>query len=133
MERYEQTENWDALNDLHVKVWVDGFHRTPAQVDAAVRERVHAMLDDNDRVQPKGAAVRLDPPAVERLSAIGVPTLAIAGALDVAYSLAAVNVLAADIPNARKAVIEVAAHLPNLERPDVFNRLVLGFLDDVAE
>ena len=132
MERYEQTEDWDALNDLHVKVWVDGFHRAPAQVDAAVRARVHAMLDDNDRVQPKGNSVRLDPPAVERLGAIRVPTLAIAGALDVAYSLAAVNVMAADIPNARKAVIEDAAHLPNMERPEAFNRLVLAFLDEVA-
>ncbi len=34
----------------------------------------------------------------------------------------------AKIPHAKKAVIHDAAHLPNLEHPDQFNRLVLDFL-----
>ena len=33
-----------------------------------------------------------------------------------------------DVKGARKAVIRDAAHLPNLEHPDEFNRLVLDFL-----
>ncbi|MDX6369651.1 MAG: hypothetical protein QOG93_1153, partial [Gaiellaceae bacterium] len=38
--------------------------------------------------------------------------------------------LAREIPDAERATIGGAAHLPNLERPDEFNRLVLGFLDE---
>jgi pimeloyl-ACP methyl ester carboxylesterase len=32
------------------------------------------------------------------------------------------------IPDVRKAVIHDAAHLPNLEHPEEFNRIVLDFL-----
>jgi pimeloyl-ACP methyl ester carboxylesterase len=34
----------------------------------------------------------------------------------------------AEIPEARRATIAEAAHLPNLERPEEFNRIVLDFL-----
>jgi len=37
-------------------------------------------------------------------------------------------VLVESIPNALKATIHDAAHLPNLEHPDEFNNLVLDFL-----
>jgi pimeloyl-ACP methyl ester carboxylesterase len=37
--------------------------------------------------------------------------------------------LAREILDSRHATIAVAAHLPSLERPDVFNDLALGFLD----
>jgi pimeloyl-ACP methyl ester carboxylesterase len=32
------------------------------------------------------------------------------------------------VPHARKVVIHDAAHLPNLEHPEEFNRAVLSFL-----
>jgi pimeloyl-ACP methyl ester carboxylesterase len=40
----------------------------------------------------------------------------------------AADLLMKSIPHARKAVIHDAAHLPNLEHPEEFNRLVLDFL-----
>jgi pimeloyl-ACP methyl ester carboxylesterase len=40
----------------------------------------------------------------------------------------AVEMLMEKVPHARKAVIHDAAHLPNLEHPHEFNRLVLEFL-----
>ena len=42
--------------------------------------------------------------------------------------LEASDQLVASILHARKAVIHDAAHLPNLEHPEEFNRLVLDFL-----
>jgi 3-oxoadipate enol-lactonase len=36
--------------------------------------------------------------------------------------------LAAEIPNARRASISGAAHVPSLERPEELDRLVLDFL-----
>jgi pimeloyl-ACP methyl ester carboxylesterase len=32
------------------------------------------------------------------------------------------------IPNARLKIIEDAAHVSNLDQPEVFNRILLGFL-----
>jgi pimeloyl-ACP methyl ester carboxylesterase len=39
------------------------------------------------------------------------------------------DLLASKIPGSRKQIIHDAAHLPNLEHPDKFNRLVLDFLN----
>ena len=36
------------------------------------------------------------------------------------------------IPTARKAAIEGAAHLPNLDQPGEFQRIVEAFLNEVA-
>jgi pimeloyl-ACP methyl ester carboxylesterase len=36
--------------------------------------------------------------------------------------------LTAGIPNAERATIEGSGHLPSLERPDDFDRIVLAFL-----
>jgi pimeloyl-ACP methyl ester carboxylesterase len=36
--------------------------------------------------------------------------------------------LAAEIPGAERATIADTAHLPSLERPDEFDRVVLAFL-----
>ena len=38
------------------------------------------------------------------------------------------DILAANIRGAQKVVIPETAHLPNMEKPDVFNQLVLEFL-----
>jgi 3-oxoadipate enol-lactonase len=60
----------------------------------------------------------------DELSSIGVPTLVIAGAEDPTTPPADVAAIAGAIPNARFAVIDGAAHLANVERPDDFNRLL---------
>jgi pimeloyl-ACP methyl ester carboxylesterase len=70
----------------------------------------------------------LQPPAVSRLDQIHVPALIVTGALDHAENLRAADVLAAGIPDARQVSIPDAAHVPNMEQSDVFNRVVLDFL-----
>jgi pimeloyl-ACP methyl ester carboxylesterase len=52
----------------------------------------------------------------------------IAGDKDVPTVLEAADLLTDSIPGASKAIIPDAAHLPNLEHPEEFNRLVLDFL-----
>ena len=70
----------------------------------------------------------LDPPAIGRLHEITAPTLVVVGDKDAPTVLEAAALLTDSIPNAQKAVIHDAAHLPNLEHPEEFNRLVLDFL-----
>jgi 3-oxoadipate enol-lactonase len=62
------------------------------------------------------------------LGSIGSPTLAIAGAEDRTAPPEQVEALAEEIPGARLAVIERAAHLANVERPAEFNRALLAHL-----
>lgn len=62
------------------------------------------------------------------LGAIGSPTLAIAGAEDPTSPPEQVESLAAEIAGARVVVIDRAAHLANVERPDEFNDALLEHL-----
>jgi 3-oxoadipate enol-lactonase len=62
------------------------------------------------------------------LGSLAVPTLVIAGDRDTVTGVAESEAIAAAVPGARLAVIEGAGHLSNVERPEVFNRLVLEFL-----
>ena len=55
----------------------------------------------------------------------------IVGGADQPDVLAGTDVLVEGIPGARKAVIPNTAHVPNMERPAEFNRLVLDFLAGV--
>ena len=43
---------------------------------------------------------------------------------------AAAELLEKKLPNVRKAIMHGTAHVPNMERPEEFNRIVLDFLED---
>lgn len=70
--------------------------------------------------------------SVERLGEIHVPMLVMWGDVDVARALAAGAYMAATIANAQKHIMAGTAHMPNMERPEAFNRVVLGFLTGVS-
>ena len=119
----------EALNRAEVRLWVDGPRRAEGAAPAAVRELVldmngRAMQSDFEAAPHQG----LEPPAIGRLEEIKAPTLIIAGDEDLPHILATADLLSARIAGARKVVIHDAAHLPNLEHPDEFNRLLLDFL-----
>jgi pimeloyl-ACP methyl ester carboxylesterase len=132
---------WDRVNELYdagdtagaveyeLRMWVDGPDRGADAVDPEMRERVRDMnaalfARDDDA----GEEIPLDPPAAERLAEISAPTLILYGDKDVIDVRLAAGPLAATIPGARLAVIPDAAHLPQMERPELFNEIVLGFL-----
>ncbi len=73
----------------------------------------------------------LVPPAIERLGSIVAPTLVIVGEHDMADFHAIADVLATRIPRARKVVMKGLGHVPSMEDPAAFNRLLLEFLDSL--
>jgi 3-oxoadipate enol-lactonase len=122
--------------DVNLRTWIDGPGRGPDAVDPQVRERAAEMLRTSFRTQHEaysrdpepGPSRKLDPPAGARLAEIGVPTLVLAGTEDVPDILVIARRLAEEIPNAELRLIDDAAHLPNMERPEEFDEIVLGFL-----
>lgn len=121
----------EAMRELKLRTWIDGFHRQPAEVDTTFRERVRAMLIEDDQVENSGKPIELDPSSVGRLKEIQTPTLVVVGAVDNAYVLYAGDVMAKEIAGARKVVIENASHLPSMERPVEFNQALRDFLVEV--
>ena len=126
--------HFDRAAELQVQIWADGFKRG-GPADPGVRERVRrmsleALANQAEFLRPTGFLMEepLQPPAIERLGQLDVPALVIAGDLDDDNNLLAADLLADRIPRARKEIIHGTAHLPNLEKPAEFNRLVLEFL-----
>ncbi len=121
----------EHLSELEVQVWVDGPHREPDVVDPAVRDLVHEMnlIALRNEASGLGDERPLEPPAVGRLDEIQAPTLVIVGDLDHPEILAAADLLTREVPRAEKAIMHGTAHLPNIERPEEFNTLVIEFLE----
>jgi pimeloyl-ACP methyl ester carboxylesterase len=122
----------DAAVEANLRMWVDGPRRRPDEVDPAVRRAVGEMQRRAFELQlPVSEAAEeelLVPDPGSRLAEIGVPTVVIVGDEDVSDMHEISERLAAEIPGARKEEIAGAAHVPSLERPEEFDRLVLAFL-----
>lgn len=121
----ERTE----LTDFEVRIWADGPGQPAGRAPAQVRDRVRQMVANNYAShQEELVSPPLEPPAIERLGEIRVPTLVIVGDLDFSDTIAAMDVLAQGVPNARQVVFPGVAHIVNMEQPERFNATVLAFL-----
>lgn len=125
----DEAKDFDALNEAEARLFLDGPRRPRGHVGGELRE---LFLDMNGRTMhndfDSAPTDDLDTPAAGRLHEITAPTLVVIGDEDVAPVLDTVELLMDSIKGARKAVIHDAAHLPNLEHPEEFNRIVLDFL-----
>ncbi len=136
MEMIQAAQNGDLKreSELQMRVWIDGPFRHPEQVDMNVRERAAKM----NKIPVQNATFMkadaqpspnpLNPPAIQQLDTIKVPTLIIAGALDNSEIVRGADVMQKGIPHAKKLIIEGTAHMPNMEKPTEFNKAVLDFL-----
>ena len=123
--------NWDRLNDLAVELWFDGDGRTPDQVDQQARARLHMMsrrVIDHMRKQLGTQKPPMQPSAVEQLGSLDLPVLIVYGDKDTEFIQASASYMEQHIPGAKKVLMPNTAHLPNMERPTEFNRIVLEFL-----
>ena len=130
MEAASEAKDWERLVDLEVRVWADGPGQPEGRAPAAVREKVRAMCLDNYRSQTIEPTPRpLDPPALSRLGEITAPTLVLIGDLDEPACVRIADKLTQGIPGARKVLFPGVAHMIPMEAPEMFNRVVLEFLD----
>jgi pimeloyl-ACP methyl ester carboxylesterase len=119
--------------ELETQIWFDGPRRTPEQVNQEARARVYGMvLSHHQLPEPEESQrLELEPPALARLAEIDVPTLVIVGQEDVADIHRIADVLGDQIGEAHRIIMADTAHLPNIEKPAMFNRMVLDFLEAV--
>jgi 3-oxoadipate enol-lactonase len=123
-------DDLDTAVDVVLRTWVAGPGRELGDVDPGVRDRVAEMqrrafelqvsIEDDEELLVEDLA--------QRLGEIQVPTLVLVGEEDVPDIQAIAERLAREIAGARLERIADTAHVPSMERPEEFDRLVLGFL-----
>jgi 3-oxoadipate enol-lactonase len=121
---------FDEAAELMVASWLAGPHRDPAAVDPTLRERMHEMQVGAYELQ-RGVDASVKRDEID-LSRIAQPTLLVRGALDFEDVAQASARFLDELPSAREVVFDDCAHLPALEQPERFARVVLEFLEDVS-
>jgi pimeloyl-ACP methyl ester carboxylesterase len=99
--------------------------RVAAKLDTLLAENVaywKGLLRDGDLERDP------TPPALGRLGAIAAPTLVVVGSRDVTDIRHIADSLRAKLARARLVVFEGADHVPNMEQPARFTRLIREFL-----
>jgi 3-oxoadipate enol-lactonase len=97
--------------------------------DPSHRERVIEMQERAYELQAESEAEQVGAESID-LGAVTAPTLVVVGELDKQDFHRIAERLGGEIPDARRAVIEGAGHLPALERPAETSRLIREFLQE---
>jgi pimeloyl-ACP methyl ester carboxylesterase len=133
-EKAWEAGNIDLVAEIETQIWFDGAGRTPNQVNQEARwlcyEMNHKALTNEKRALGKRLP-NSETSAVQHLEGLRMPVLVIVGAHDTPYILAAADYMEEKLPSARKVVMEDAAHLPNMDHPGEFQRVVSSFLEGI--
>lgn len=99
------------------------------EVVGRVRRMAESSSPEGIAAAQRGMAAR--PDSVYMLAAIDCPSLILVGAEDKLTGPAEAEAMRDGIPGSRLRVIESAGHLPNLERPEEFNKALIEFLETI--
>jgi pimeloyl-ACP methyl ester carboxylesterase len=128
LERALQRGDIEQANQIEAHMWLDG----PLEEDGRVEGTPRGLFLDMNRRRrhrrPLSQQETADVPVIEHLDVIKVPTLLLVGEYDYPDVIEAHEVLAEEIEEAFAITLEETAHLPSLERPDLFDPLLLEFL-----
>ncbi|MCP3959165.1 MAG: alpha/beta fold hydrolase [bacterium] len=130
--REQEVAAWQKQDDparieAFQRSWTDG-HRSPDEVDPALREQLRRMIAGNLRRPRRPSEEPAGAPARERLAELHAPTLLVVGSLDLSDVHTVTGLLAGQIEGAKKVEIAGGAHMVNMEQADELNRIVLEFL-----
>jgi pimeloyl-ACP methyl ester carboxylesterase len=120
----------DMLNRVQAHEWLDGPRAQSGRVAGAARA---LFLDMNALAlgKPELTLEEKRPSAWRRVSDVNAPTLLLVGEEDFSAIIERHDYLSEEMPNAFAAVLEGAAHIPSIERPELVNSMLLEFLDAI--
>ncbi|MWV48356.1 alpha/beta fold hydrolase [Rathayibacter sp. VKM Ac-2803] len=124
-----KTGDHERVARMEAELWAFGPDRVAESLDPAFVETVRELATGSrGHEHEKPRSIALEPPAYERVVDIAVPTLVVIGAHDLSESFPVYEYLATAIPGADGAVFQAAAHLPSVELPEEFLRVLRPWL-----
>lgn len=123
--------NLETVNRIEAHLWLDGPLSDSGRVQGEPRE-LFLKMNAVHLNHPELTEEEVPDDAVDNLSAITAPTLLVVGELDMPDIVARHEDLSEELENAFAVVLEDTAHFPSLERPDLFNPILLEFLEAVT-
>ncbi len=135
VEKAFESGDFDLVAEIETQIWFDGIGRTSEQVNPIMRKLLYEMdrLALSHEVKGLGKSLpNAEIPASDRLENLNIPVLIIVGSHDTPYILAATDYMKEKIKSAIKITIEDAAHLPNMDKPQEFQKIVKKFLSSIA-
>ncbi len=118
-----------AIADAMVRIWVDGPGQAPDRVPSAIREAIRAQQSDILRPgRVEGEPIPLEPRANERLDALTMPILAVAGTLDASEMADTARHIETAAQNARAVIWDDVAHMIGMEQPERLAKTIVDFL-----
>lgn len=119
-----------ALNRRETELWAAGPTRDLLELDPTFLETAYALNAANlPHTGDSATPVPLDSPAYYRTVDIEIPALFVVGEHDLSGELAATEYLLSTVPDSSGARFPDSAHLPSVERPDEFVRILNGWLE----
>ena len=120
----------DMINRVQAHLWLDGPRNNGGRVTGAARE---LFLDMNAiaLAKPELTLEEKRDSAWDRMGEVGAPTLLMVGDEDFSALIDRHEYLSEEMPNAFAVVLEGAAHIPSVERPDLVNTMLIEFLDAI--
>lgn len=127
-EAADDADDLEMLNRVEAHAWLDGPATDGGRVTGDLRT---LFLDMNEiALNHPEFGQEIEPEdAQDQISSIEQPVMLISGELDFPHIIERHDDLEAELPSAFAAMLEGTAHLPSFERPDLFNPLLLEFLD----
>ncbi|MDH6235307.1 alpha/beta hydrolase [Cryobacterium sp. CG_9.6] len=121
--------NPEQISRLEVQLWAVGPLRQEADLDPHFLATAYAMsLDNIEHFTEHPRPQPLDPPASDRVVDITVPALVTVGEFDLTPALAEYEYLLEVLPEASGCRFRGVAHLPSLEHPEEFTRVLVSWL-----
>ncbi len=136
-EKYKKLQAAYMANDslkvgaLSFDYWIIGAKREASEIDKVVREKLKKMIDDNISLNWGKSKSTLDTlSSIGRLGEIKKPTLIVSGEKDEVDILEIASIYEKGIKNSRREIISDVGHSLNVEKPKIFNKMILDFLTE---
>lgn len=124
-----EAKDWHQVARLEVQLWVFGPLRREEELDPEFVATAYELNRVNVvHAEEEPTPLPLEPPAFDRVIDITVPALVTVGEYDLTPVLAQYEYLLTTLPNVTGCTFRGTAHLPNVEHPAEFTRVLVDWL-----